>query len=280
MNMVRRNISVSIAVIFCVALVMACSEKPQQQEVPPEKVFQNKAHELVYNMVQKVGDMEQWKQLNNVVYDYTYRRPDSTEDISKETYVFEGEKSVGAYSKHEILQPGLQGTLVQGYDGTKFWATLNGEELHDEESIKTCTFMRKTNFYWLTMMPKLLDPGISYKWLREDKVGSHKYDVVSITFERPQGEKSDIYHLYINQETGLIDQFLFTVIDFNVVDKPLLMLVEYEHINGLMVPTNRKYTMANWEGEIDSDKWTQEIATNIKFDQEVDPSLFAVDEAH
>jgi hypothetical protein len=62
----------------------------------------------------------------------------------------------------------------------------------------------------------------------------------------------------------LIDQFLFTVLDFGVTE-PLLMKVEYEEIAGLKLATKKKYAPADWEGNIKQEVWVDEICENIKF---------------
>ena len=76
----------------------------------------------------------------------------------------------------------------------------------------------------------------------------------------------DIYLLFINPETKLVDQFLFTVKAYNRTD-PLLMEVEYEEIDGLKLTTYRRYTPSNWEAEIEEEtvQWVEEISENVQF---------------
>ena len=62
-------------------------------------IFKNKAHELVYNMVQKVGSYEQLKAKKDVIYTYTYTTPDSRVDISTEKYLFEDETKVISFMR-------------------------------------------------------------------------------------------------------------------------------------------------------------------------------------
>jgi len=86
-----------------------------------------------------------------------------------------------------------------------------------------------------------------------------------MTFETGVGDVADIYLLYINQKTHLVDQFLFTVMDFGLKD-PYLMTVEYEEIDGLVLPTRRRYVEANWDGEPKSEQWSgEEISVNVRF---------------
>ncbi|PQJ15210.1 hypothetical protein [Aureicoccus marinus] len=73
-------------------------------------------------------------------------------------------------------------------------------------------------------------------------------EVVKVIFESDPKPK-DIYQLYTNIASGLIDHFLFTVAEFNVVETPLLMKVEYEVVAGLQISSERKYKRSSWEPE-------------------------------
>lgn len=273
-----------LLLITILATIFACTNQTKQahsedtSSTPPPKTttlkFQNKGHELVYKVVQKTGDYQKLKSLKDVVYTYTYRTPDKKEDVSVEKYIFDGEKSFGQYKKHERTLPKLEGEMTQGYDGKNFWLKHKGEYVTDEKMLKRVTFTRKTNFYWFAMMQKLLDPGMNYKHLRQETLNDILYDVVEITYNVPEGQASDTYHLYINTKTSLIDQFLFTVVDYNVVKKPLIMRVTYQSIDGVMIPTYRKYTKASWKGEVLNEKWVEEIAEDIKFNQNISQTVF------
>ena len=77
-----------IAIFFAFSL-FSCEVEQQptkvtQQEIlpeatPPQKVvqeFENKGHELVYNMVQKTGNYNKFLEKKDVLYTYTYTTPD------------------------------------------------------------------------------------------------------------------------------------------------------------------------------------------------------------
>lgn len=235
-----------------------------------------RGQQLVAAMVAKVGTMEQLKALKDVEYTYTYRGPDGKEDVSQERYVFDGELSWARYDKHEkIVMPNKSGTVVQGYNGNKTWVTHNGTPVADSQTVKTADFLRKTNYYWFTMMPKLLDPGVKHVHEGESTLNGKVYDRVKVTFEQGVGDVQDIYVLFINRETGLVDQFLFTVMDFGMRD-PLLMEVQYVDVQGLKLPAKRRYApAASWDGGVKgTPQWTDEIMTQIRFSTGLDPSVF------
>tara|TARA_R110002049_G_scaffold84465_1_gene214959 strand:- start:1486 stop:1863 length:378 start_codon:yes stop_codon:yes gene_type:complete len=123
------------------------------------------------------------------------------------------------------------------------------------------------------MMQKLLDPNINYEYLGQNNMDDKMYDLVKITFKTQNDEASDIYQVYINPETHLIDQFLFTVVSKNVTD-PILMRVTYKNVQGILIPTYRKYTKSDWNATIINDIWVEEISEDIKFNQNLKIALF------
>ncbi len=269
-----------IAIIFS-TLIISCGNKSENNSETSKKTavktlkFKNKGHELVYKMTEKTGNYQDLLNLKDIVFNYTYRTPDQKEDVSIESYIFDGELSHGEYLKHERTLPDLNGKMEQGYNGKDFWLKIDGEEVTDSKAISSVNFTRKTNFYWFAMMQKLLDPGINYEYLGQESVDKKVYEVVKITFASIDDVATDIYKLYINPKTSLVDQFLFTVVSKNVTD-PILMRVKYENIEGILLTTYRKYTKSDWNATVIKDVWVEEITKDIKFNLNLDSTLFNI----
>jgi hypothetical protein len=226
----------------------------------------NPGRALVAEMVAKVGGMDRLYRLGDVQYTYTYRLPDGREDVSSERYIFDGELSWARYSKRQAhALPQVHGELVQAYDGNRTWCAADGKRLTAPAALRSCDFLRKTNFYWFAMMQKLLDPGITYTYQGTRKVGGTDYRMVRITFNEGVGDSQDTYLLYINPRTKLVDRFLFTVMDFGK-KQPNLMTVKYKTLSGVTLPVTRRYTQSDWNGTLPKDaRWTTELMTDIKF---------------
>ena len=266
-------------VIIFSTLLTACGNKEAKTKETTKTIevqkpeFQNKGHELVYKMTQETGSYKDLLNLKDIVFNYTYRTPDQKEDVSIESYIFNGELSHGTYLKHERTLPNLKGKMQQGYNGKDFWVKIDGQEITDSSAIESVTFTRKTNFYWFAMMQKLLDPGIKYEYLGQNTIDDKLYNIVKITFNTADDVASDTYQLYINPETHLVDQFLFTVVSKNVTD-PILMRVNYENVEGILLTTYRKYTKSDWDANVLKDAWVEEISKDIKFNQNLDRTIF------
>lgn len=268
------------AILLVSILIISCKDRPQADNPEPIEIqkttpaFQNKGHELVYKMVQKVGNYDSLATKKDVVYTYTYQTPDGKADVSTEKYLFDGELSYGVYHKHERTLTELDGPIEQGYNGREFWLRNKGKLLSDTTQLKRVAFNRPTNFYWFTMFQKLLDPGVNYEYMGEKTVNDKMYDIVKITFTTNNDKPTDIYQLYINKNNLLVDQFLFTVADFGVMETPNLMQLQYEEVDGLLVPTKRQYKKSTWNAEVSDEPWILVTWTDIKFNNGLNKTDF------
>lgn len=263
------NIQITILSILITFPMLTYGYSPDY-EVSDE----GKAYELVKKMVKKVGDYESLKTKTDVIYSYIYISPDGKYDQSIEKYIFDGELSYGEYSTHQRTFIDLEGTIEQGYDGTNYWLKHNGNVIDNADRLQRVKFNRPTNYYWFTMMQKLMDPGLVYEYIGEAEVDNQDYDIVKVSFDTDGDLPSDIYQLYINKKTALVDQFVFTVVDFNIVDEPYLMQVEYEKIDGILIPTDRKYKKSTWNAIVTDAPWTTVKWTNIRFNNQLSKQQF------
>lgn len=262
--------------LLSLLIIGACSNTSNQKSTKIDKSneFQNQGHKLVYEMVKKVGDLNNIIEKKDVTYTYTYETPDGKSDISKEKYIFDGELSYGNYVKHERTLHQLAGEIEQGYDGQEFWLKHNGQTLNDKDLLKRVAFNRPTNYYWFTMMQKMLDPGLIYEYLGETTIDQKIYDIVKVSFETDNNKPTDIYQLYINKETKLVDQFLFTIADFGKIEVPNLMQLKYESIDGISIPTKRQYKASTWNAEVSEEPWIKVNWSEIKFNNNLSKEDF------
>lgn len=261
------NIKVTIQAIGLAAfyLLLGSCNNSQSHNSSDEIRLKNEGHRLVYEMVNKVGNMKLLYDRKDVTYTYTYMTPDGKTDISNEKYIFNGELSYGHYLRHDRTMTQLEGVIEQGYDGKEYWLKQEGKLLIAKDLLKQVSFNRPTNFYWFTMMQKLLDDGLQYEHLGEKTIKGEEYNVVKVSFEKKNDKPTDIYQLYINKKTLLVDQFLFTVADFGKMDTPFLMELEYEQVDGLSIPTIRKYKQSTWNADVSDLPWIEVKWSNIKF---------------
>ena len=232
------------------------------------------AKEIIAQSVEAIGGAQNFYNKGTVSYDYEYRAPKGENAITlvgKETYMFDGERSYATYTTHSLT--GANGKVVEGYNGTDAWVTFDGKVSDDEQANGVARFLRKTNYYWFAMFFKLADNGVNHELLSDQKVNGKDYKRIKITFGDQVGDAQDTYIIYVNKQTKLIDQFLFTVVGFGISD-PYLMTFDYETIDGIKIPTKRKYIEADWDGNVKGKAYYITNWTNIQFGIDVDKSLF------
>ena len=251
------------------------SESSKEQMAQVAEVETNQGKALVKEMVAACGGTDKFWALKDVEYEYTYDASyENKKDVSIERYVFDRELSWAEYTTREKHAfPDKEGKLVMGYDGSNSWCTMDGQLMQDSATLRVTDFMRKTNFYWFTMMYKLLDSGLNYEYQGKKTSSDMEYDIVKVTFGENVGDAQDIYVLYINPQTKMVDQFLFTVMDFGRKE-PLMMFIEYQTVDGVMVPKYRKYAPSDWDGNIMEEKWTENYFDNVKFNNNFAPDQF------
>ncbi len=265
------------ACLFLLFLASGCLSNGNQSEKDhnTSSTQQTKARQLILEMISAAGGVEALKNLKDVSYQYTYTSFDGFADISTERYIFDGEYSWAQYTEHNnAVMTNTEGIITQGYDGIEGWVAVDGVTSKDRAAIQMSTFFRKTNFYWFCMNFKLLDPGVIHLYEGTREVNDINYEMVRISFEKQAGSTTDEFLLYLNPETKLIDQFLFTVKALGI-NTPLMMKLRYEEFSGAKLTTYRAYAPANWQGELTSDEgWTTQISDNIQFNNGFKPSVF------
>ncbi|MDN5211402.1 hypothetical protein QQ020_05050 [Fulvivirgaceae bacterium BMA12] len=244
----------------------SAEEPVEQVAATPETKEPNQGKALIKEMVKAVGGIEALKSLKDVEYEYIYDVPgEGKKDVSLERYIFDGEYSWAKYTTHtKWVMPDVEGEVEQGYNGKESWVTLNGKIVEDSAVVKIGDFLRKTNFYWFCMMFKQLDPGMTYEYKGTQTVDGVDYELVKVGFEAHVGDAQDTYVLYINPKTKLVDQFLFTVMDFGMTN-PLLTKIEYQTVEGIKVPASRKYIVSDWEGTVKGEDWIENYYKDVKF---------------
>jgi len=187
--------------------------------------------------------------------EFTYRYHDLTKgtDLSTERYIFDGEASWAEYRNLHTanIMTDSKGVVKQNTVKGVTNITLNGEKVTDEKNVGTATFFRAVNFYWLTMMYKLEDPGTVHKYIGKENINGIDYDKISLSYDAKTTGKevNDEYILYFNPETHLVDLFFFSLPAWGINKPVLRMELGYNKIEDVLIATSRKVFAPNPEGK-------------------------------
>lgn len=236
-------------------------------------LYAQNSEKIVADMINQLGGKKAFYNMKNVTYDVEFKDRNTPMNlVSKEVYVFDKERSYAEYSEHSMLDTNSK--ITEAYDGKNVWIKFNGKISNDKQANSLARFWRKTNYYWFAMFFKLQDEGVNLKHIGNKKVEGRDYDLIKVTFGSDIGDNQDTYVLYVNKRTKLVDQLLFTVVAFNIME-PELVKFSYETIDGIKIPTERFETSSNWEGEVIDNKWATVYWTNIKFNNKIDMAIFS-----
>ena len=242
-------------------------ETKQTVTVKEENLYNtNNPIGMLTEVSKSLGGLQKLKKLNDVSFTYNYISPDGKKDISTEKYIFEKEVSWAKYTTHQInVSPDKEGTIIQFYDGKNTNVYLNSDKVEDQQMIGTATFLRQANYMWFTMMHKLTDPGTLHQYLEQETIKGVVYDKIKITYDPKSTGKevNDIYIVYINPKSKIVERFLFSLPAFKVEQPVLLAKLNYTEIDGVKVIDKREMFSPTSDGNY-TPMVTQTLE-NIKF---------------
>nr|WP_299174612.1 DUF6503 family protein [uncultured Allomuricauda sp.] len=273
-----KTINLKFLTIAVVMFVVSCGPKDKKVQADEQNVVETVVQEPVYDTTNPEtilaaiehshgGWNDLWKK-GDVEYTYTYHSPaNDKKDVSVERYIFSSEASYGKYSQHEInVMPETEGEVVQYFNGNETVVLVNGEKTDDPQGNAVGEFLRKANHFWFVMPYKLNDGGTITTYQGQEEYNGTTYDKLHITYdpEVTGKEQNDIYILYVNPETKLIDRFYFSLPFLGVNEPVIIGDYEYEDIDGQLVSAKRTYFLPSEEGYSEDPSIIQTL-TNIKF---------------
>lgn len=122
-------------------------------------------------------------------------------------------------------------------------AWRNGEEVADPKEQLEFGYRRFINdTFWLLMGFKSFDPGVSRESAGEKKNDcGDVHDVVKFSFEKVGLTPGDVYWMWVNRETGLVDQWHMKLQGSKPEDEPSVVLFhDYRRFGGLLISAKRE----------------------------------------
>ncbi|MEL6917651.1 MAG: DUF6503 family protein, partial [Bacteroidota bacterium] len=147
------------------------------------------------------------------------------------------------------------------------------QKVEDPQVLGAGDFLRRANYFWFVMPYKLNDTGTIVSYMGQEEYNGKTYDKINVTYdpEITGKEQNDIYILYVNPETKLIDRFYFSL-PFLGVNEPLLIAdYEYENVEGQLLATKRTYFLPDEKGEYGEEPSLVQTLTNISFNNGFTP---------
>ena len=237
----------------------ACNEPTTQTETPTIKKVE--VPEFFKKVLDAHGGLDRWNEMNTLKYSNTRR--DRTTD-----YI------VDLKSRKEIIE--VKGKYKLGNDGDKVWVS----PARDSFPGKSPRFMKNLVFYFVALPFVLADEGVDLEDLGIQKMDDKEYQVIKASFGAGVGDApEDVYTMYINPSTSIIDFITFSVTYFDQKKSTKYNALKYnwKNVNGLLFP--EKYVGHKWVDEKLGDIRYESPFSAISFSKEkIEDSIFAIPE--
>lgn len=122
-------------------------------------------------------------------------------------------------------------------------AWVDGQEVADPKDQLTFGYRRFINdTYWLLMGFKTFDPGVTREYAGEKSdAAGHAYDLVKLSFSNVGLTPGDVYWMWVNRDTGLVDEWDMKLEGSKPEDEPSAVLFhDYRRFGGLLISTRRE----------------------------------------
>ena len=159
------------------------------------------------------------------------------------SYAQAWDRFTGDYRVSGKNREGQDQLVIMNVNTKEGKAWKNGEPVADPKELLTFGYRRFINdTYWLLMGFKSFDPGVSREYAGEksDDCG-HKYDVVKFSFDKVGLTPGDVYWMWVNRDSGLVDQWHMKLEGSKPEDEPSVVLFhDYGRYGGLLISKRRE----------------------------------------
>jgi hypothetical protein len=153
------------------------------------------------------------------------------------------DRFTGDYRVSGKNREGQDVEVIMNLNTKKGRAWRNGEEVGDAtEMVNNFGYRRFINdTFWLLMGFKSFDPGVNRAYDGEKTDCGHTYDVVKFSFDNVGLTPGDVYWMWVNRDTGLVDQWHMKLQGSKPEDEPSVVLFrDYRRFGGLLISTRRE----------------------------------------
>lgn len=159
------------------------------------------------------------------------------------SYPQQWDRFTGDYRVRGRNREGEDVEVVMNVNTKQGKAWKSGQEVADPKDLLAFGYRRFINdTYWLLMGFKSFDPGVSreYSGEKSDACGT-VHDVVRFSFDKVGLTPGDVYWMWVNRDTGLVDQWHMKLEGSKPEDEPGIVLFhDYRRFGGLLISTRRE----------------------------------------
>jgi hypothetical protein len=221
----KRRLLVLLVLLFSVQSVSA------QQPAPSADDVARRAIDMLAGA--------QWDQARYLAFTFTVVRGGNVVVAFPQKY----DRFTGDYRVSGKNQKGETFDIVMNVNTKEGKAWKDGQPVADPKEMLTVGYRRFINdTYWLLMPLKSMDPGVKREYAGEktDACGN-VFDVVHLSFESVGLTPGDNYWMWVNRNTGLVEQWHMKLEGSKPEDEPSVVeFRDYQRFGGLLISTKRQ----------------------------------------
>ncbi|MDQ3283371.1 MAG: hypothetical protein M3Q69_18380 [Acidobacteriota bacterium] len=182
------------------------------------------------------------------------------------SYAQQWDRFTGDYRVSGKNREGEDVRVVMNVNTKQGKAWKNGQPVADPAELLTFGYRRFINdTYWLLMGYKAFDPGVTREYAGEKtNACGQTFDVVRFSFQNVGLTPGDVYWMWVNRDTGLIDQWHMKLEGSKPDDPPSVVLFhDYRRIGGLLISTRREIEGKNQVVRLDEVVVGREVPGNV-----------------
>jgi hypothetical protein len=215
----------AIAAVLSVCIVFTATAQPTADDV---------AHRAIAVLAGPA-----WDEARYIAFTFNVER----EGKNVASYAQRWDRFTGDYRVSGKNREGEDVLVVMNVNTKQGKAWKNGQPVADPKDLLTFGYRRFINdTYWLLMGYKSFDPGVSRQYAGEktDACGV-VHDVVKFSFANVGLTPGDVYWMWVNRDSGLVDQWHMKLEGAKPDEAPGVVLFhDYQRFGGLLISTRRE----------------------------------------
>lgn len=180
-----------------------------------------------------------WEKARYIAFTFNVER----EGKIAASYAQSWDRYTGDYRVSGKNRDGKDVLVIMNVNTKQGKAWVDGVAVPDPKDQLTFGYRRFINdTYWLLMGFKTFDPGVSreYGGEKSDACG-HTYDTVKLSFDKVGLTPGDVYWMWVNRDSGLVEQWHMKLEGSKPEDEPTPVIFhDYHRFGGLLISTRRE----------------------------------------
>jgi hypothetical protein len=158
------------------------------------------------------------------------------------SYAQRWDRFTGDYRVSGKNREGEEQLVIMNVNTKEGRAWKNGQPVADPKDLLAFGYRRFINdTYWLLMGFKTFDPGVTREYAGEKSENGAVHDIVKLSFSNVGLTPGDVYWMWVNRDTGLVDQWHMKLQGMKPEDEPSVVTFrDYRRFGGLLISTRRE----------------------------------------